>query len=316
MKKIFSLIILSFIIFSSCSDDDNVIVNVNPVNGKETSELTVRLSSNNITTKSVGYGDNGYIETKIINSVIATFFKDGSINVIKNATFSEGQETKLTFSLRPGDLNLYVIANVDISLFSKVSTEEQFKEVLLSLNQSTIPLSGKSSITIEANKTLSHTIYLERVVTKVSLASVDINQLATNGYANSTFKIDRVFLHNVNTKSTIDYKGSEKKSGLSEPTLLNYEEDFFGYYDRHYFYGFEGTLKLVIGGWFKDGDRAPEYVYYPLDIDAKHNTHYDISAVIKTKGVKTPDDKLENGILDLTIKVVDWTVEDINHVFE
>lgn len=223
--------------------------------------------------------------------------------------------------MRPGDLKLYVVANVDVNLFSYCNNEAEFKNVLIDLNQNQIPMSGVDNITIKAYETLKDTINIERIVSKVSLDSIDLHQLSANGYANSTLKIDQVFLHNTNSKSTILYVGQEKKTGwkdgsVYDSSLGNYDANDYNPYKRHYFYGFEGTQRLVIGGYFKEDNRDAVYCYYPIDIDAKHNTHYKINAIIKTKGVNSPDDKLEKGILELSIKVVDWKEENLSPVFE
>ena len=90
---------------------------INPVGLK--SELTVLISEANVQTKSVGYGDNNYVETRIHNAVIGTFFEDGSLNVIRTASFAEGAESKTTFSLKSGNIKVYVVANVDVDLFSR-----------------------------------------------------------------------------------------------------------------------------------------------------------------------------------------------------
>lgn len=125
-------------------------------------------------------------------------------------------------------------------------------------------------------------------------------------------------LHHANTKSTIDYVTSESKSGLSESSLMNYKADFWGNYDRHYFYAFESNnLRLIIGGWFKDGNRAAEYMYFPIPVKAIHNTHHALTAIIKGKGVKNPDDNYESsGKLETTLKVLAWNEDNKEVVFE
>lgn len=314
MKKILP-ILLGFCLLLSCSTGDEYTkIVLNPSGAK--SELIVKISTADLDRKSVGYGDNNYVETKITNAVIATFFEDGSLNVIRNSEFSEGAENKVIFSLKSGNIKVHVVANVDVTLFDKVSNEDDFNKVLLTLNQSIIPASGVKVLLLEPEKTTTATIYLERIVSKISLSKVSVN-LKANGYSNATFSIDRVFLHNANTLSSPTYIGSNPLSGLNEPSLMNYKKDFFGEYDRHYFYAFEGGLKLIIGGWFKDGNRAAEYLYYPVSINAIHNTHHAISATINGKGVKNPDDTFEgSSTLDLTLKVLAWSEDPIDVIFQ
>lgn len=317
MKKLLFAVscVLLTALFSCSTGDEYTEVVVNP-GEKYTAELTVKISSSDVQTKTVGYGDNNYVETKLSNAVFGTFFPDGSLNVIRNASFAEGAETKITFSLKPGNITTYVVANVDPDLFSSVNNETEFKSVLLSLNQTIIPLTGNKVVSIVSNETTKTDIFLSRIVSKVSIAKIELG-LSTNGYPNATFKVDRVFLHGANTKSTIDFVGSDPKSGLSEASLLNYKADYFDYYDRHYFYAFEGGLKLIIGGWFTDGARTPEYMYYPISINAIHNTHYALTAKINGKGVKNPDDPfLPTGKLESTLKVLPWNEENVDVIFD
>lgn len=317
MKKILVLLLSSlFFIFQSCDKHETEIYINEKGNTKTDAELVVKILSSDVKTKAIGYGDNDYVETKISNAVIGTFFEDGKINVIRNASFNEGAETKMTISLKSGKSRVYVVANVNPDLFSTVNTELEFKSVVLSLSQTVIPMTGNKSIDILPNATTKETLEIERMVSKISLSKINIG-FANNGYANTTYSIDKVFLHNVNTKSSINYVTSNPKSGLTESSLLNLKESFFDPFDRHYFYGFESKLRLVVGGWFKEGNRAAEYIYYPVDIDAKHNTHYAIMMTLNGKGVSNPDDKFEaSGKLDLTIKVIDWELENLNPIFD
>ena len=141
-KSIFLLFSLIAIFFSACSTgDETTEIIIHPV------ELTVLISEANVRTKSVGYGDNNY--TRIHNAVIGTFFEDGSLNVIRTASFAEGAESKTTFSLKSGNIKVYVVANVDVDLFSTVSTEVEFKNVVLSLDQNTIPLSANTIVNVK-----------------------------------------------------------------------------------------------------------------------------------------------------------------------
>ena len=317
MKK-FKFILVSLLAalaFSACSTGDDVTqVVINPKGDEST--LVVKIATADLQTKTVGYGDNQYVETKIANAVIGTFFEDGSLNVIREVSFAEGAETKSIFSLKAGNIKVYVIANVDVDLFKSVSNENDLKSVILSLDQSIIPLSANKTVIIKSKETTVTDIYLERIVSKLSINKIEVG-LVNNGFSNATFSVDKVFLHNANTKSTIDYITSEPKSGLTESYLLDYKVDFFGYYVRHYFYAFESNLKLVIGGWFKDGSRQAEYLYYPIPVDAKHNTHYMLTAKINGKGVKSPDDNFDaSGKLQTTLKVLPWNEENIDVIFE
>lgn len=317
MKKVCFLILASLILLVSCGDADYIDLNTSKKQPAD-AELNVRLAASNLTvqSRSLGYGDNDYVETQITNAVVATFFEDGSLNAIRNATFAEGAEKNITMSLKSGNINVYVIANVDIALFSTVSNEADLDAIILNLDQSMAPLTASKTVQIYPSETTVTNIDLKRIVSKISLSKVDV-LFNENGYSDATFNIEKVFLHNVNTKSSINCKAYEPKSGLEDNSLINYKADFFGYYDRHFFYAFESDLQLVIGGYFKDGQREAEYLYYPVDIKALSNTHHNVSVVIKGKGVKDPNDKFEaSGKLDLTIDVLDWDSEEKEYIFD
>lgn len=317
MKKVCFLILASLILLTSCGSTDYIDIKTSK-NQPADAELNVRLAASNLTTqsRSVGYGDNNYVETQITNAVVATFFEDGSLNAMRYATFAEGAEKDITMSLKSGNIIVYVIANVNVDLFETVSKETDLESIILNLDQTITPLTANKTVRIYPKETTVTNIELKRIVSKVSLSKVDV-LFYENGYSEATFSIDKVFLHNVNTKSTINCKAYEPKSGLEETSLINYKSDFFGCYDRHFFYAFESDLQLVIGGYFKDGQREAEYLYYPVDVKAISNTHHNVSVVIKGKGVKDPNDKFEaSGNLDLTIDILDWDTDNKEYVFE
>ena len=73
MKKLFFILLSSILLLSCSTGDDITEVIVNP-GEKYTSELTVKISASDVQTKTVGYGDNDYVETKLSNALFATFF--------------------------------------------------------------------------------------------------------------------------------------------------------------------------------------------------------------------------------------------------
>lgn len=317
MKKVCFLILASLIFLVSCGDADYIDINTSK-NQPADAELNVRLAASNLTVQSraIGYGDNNYVETQITNAVVATFFEDGSLNAIRYATFAEGAEKDITMSLKSGNIKVYVIANVNIDLFATVSKETDLDAIILNLDQSVTPLTANKTVQINPSETTVTNIDLKRIVSKISLSKVEV-LFNENGYSNATFSIDRVFLHNVNTKSSIKCKAYEPKSGLEDESLIDYNANFFGCYDRHFFYAFESDLQLVIGGYFKDGQRESEYLYYPVDVKAVSNTHHNVSVIIKGKGVKDPNEQFEaSGRLDLTIDILDWDTDNKEYVFE
>ena len=84
MKKIISIVFLFIsLVFASCSKYETTEIHIYP--NKPDAELIVKIMSENQVNgvKSVGYDDRNYKETRITNALIATFFQDGSLNVIK-----------------------------------------------------------------------------------------------------------------------------------------------------------------------------------------------------------------------------------------
>ena len=297
----------------SCSKDE---ININlPPDETPDATLKVQILPVENNTKTLGHGDNNYVETQVTTAVIGIFKTDGTLKTIRNATFATGAVKELTMPVKSGESLVYVVANVDVSLFDKVNNLTEFKNVALQLDQSVIPMVGNTTAVIIANATVSYPVYLSRMVAKVSVSKIEL-ELASNGYPNATLNVDKVFLHNAAGTSTVDLKTSNLLTGLDTPGLMNFKADYFGAYERHYFYSFESKLRLVIGGWFKDAGRTPIYTYYPVDIDAKHNNHYALTVKIKGLGVENPGDNWEaSGNLKLVMQVVDWESNPIDEEF-
>lgn len=315
MKKLI-LFMFAALLATSCSNESEKSVLKGSVEPE--GRLTIQLApiynavTNGPVTRSIGSGDNDYVEAYISNVVVAVFKSDGTLNIVREATFSEGAVKEFTSKVKVGQNKVYVVANVDPSVFESINNETEFKTSLLSLTQDSkkLPMSGLEQVLIEKDKTTLSTVKLYRVVGKVSIKEIVVN-LQKGGYSNATFDIEKVFLQKANSKSTVDYIGSSPIVGTEDNGLMNYRADFYGNYDRHYFYLFEGDSRMVIGGWFKDGNRERVYQYYPIDFTAIYNTHSSYKVEINGTGSDTPDGNIEaQGTLKATLEIVPWDEKD------
>ena len=116
----------------SCSKDE-ININLPP---DETADATLKVQilpvENN--TKTLGHGDNNYVETQVTTAVIGIFKTDGTLKTIRNATFATGAAKELTMSVKSGESLVYVVANVDVSLFDKVNNLTELHKLSLQLD--------------------------------------------------------------------------------------------------------------------------------------------------------------------------------------
>lgn len=262
-------------------------------------------------TKVVGNNDYQYNETKINSAIIAVFHKDGSVNTVRRAEFATGAPTKVDMKIKSGESDVYVITNsvVDLDAITSITALNELTIPLLQ-TESNLPMSGSAKITVEPGKTVESTIDLVRINAKVSVESI-VDALATNGYPGYTMKIKSVFLYNVPTISTLIQPLATSSLQTDYNGIKNLKDGYYGNYDRHYFYMFEGMNRLVI-----QTEINGKTYYYPIDIPAIRNTHYKYTVTIKGLGTNNPGDNYEeSSVLDLKLTVKDWELEPSNDVF-
>lgn len=306
-----NVILLMLIATFSCTKNEIIINGVD-----DPSTLKIQLVAPTISTRAIGYGDNSYKEGRIKTATIGVFHEDGSLNIIKGISFNEGIPTEAVVSLMPGDSQtVWVISNVESTQFDNVTVKEDFEKVLIDLTQSSdnISMSGSVTMDIPAGKDLATTLGLKRLPFKVSISSI-VKNLTKGGYPNATLIIKEVMLFDVNSKSTVTNVASDRVSGVDVTDLRNSKEEGFGSHDRHFFYGMPGSTRIIVRGLFKDGDRETD-VYYPIDIDAVNNTHYDLKLTITGPGVTNPKDDYDPVKLDLKLQVVAWDYLESEHEF-
>ena len=314
MRKFYGVIMTIMLIFSySCTKNEIIIQGVD-----DPSTLKIQLVTPTTSTRATGYdGDSDYNEGRIKTATIGVFYEDGSLNVIKEISFNEGTATKAVINLMSGaNQTIWVIANIEESVFNNITTKNAFENVLIDLIQTTdnISMSGNIVMNIPAGEELESTVNLKRLPFKISVPSI-VKDFTKGGYPNATFKINEVMLFNVNSKSTITNIGSDPVSGDSVTELCNYSEVGFESDIRHFFYGMPGDTRLIIGGLFTNNGRE-QYVYYPIDIkDALNNYHYEMKLTLTGPGVTNPADDYDPAKLNLKLQVVDWDSIKSEHEF-
>lgn len=307
-----NVILLMLIATFSCTKNDIIITGVD-----DPSTLKIQLVAPTISTRATGYDDNVYNEGRIKTATIGVFYEDGSLNVIREISFNEGTATEAVINLMPGaNQTIWVIANIEESVFNNITTKDAFENVLIDLIQTTdnISMSGSVVMNIPAGEELESSVNLERLPFKISVPSI-VKNFTKGGYPKATFKINEVMLFNVNSKSTVTNIGSVPISGVDTPSIRDYSETGFDSYIRHFFYGMPGDTRLIVGGLFENNGEE-RYVYYPIDIeDALNNTHYEMKLTLTGPGVTNPTDDYDPAKLNLKLQVVDWDHISTEHEF-
>ena len=257
-------------------------------------------------------------ESAVHRLAIGLFYADGSVNTIVESAVESGG-TAGTLAVKdilcsPGVCDVIVIANVPEGTFAGVQTKNEFVGKNVSLVQTVrngqqasdlLPMSGISEqpVTLEAGKTVSASINLSRLVTRISISS--IRSAFSLNYAGATFMLDRIFLCNALEASRVSpgdvtqtmpanpawlHGGmtSEQPDGSflwtegagfllndvtpSEGILITSDE----YTVPYWFYAFANNdaanrTKLVLSGYFDPdgsvGPKTPVYVYYPIVVN-------------------------------------------------
>lgn len=313
MKNLLKLAIALLLVLGtqSCTENEITITGLD-----DPSKLKISLVSPEVVTRSTGYGDDAYKESKINKATIAVFREDGSLNVIREVSFNTGTATEVTINLMSGNnQTVWAVSNINESQFSGIDNISSFETVLIGLRQESdnITMSGFTNMNIPAGDELEAEINLKRLPFKVSIPSI-VKDFTKGGYPNATFDIEEVMLYSVNSKSTVTNIGSELVSGLDVEELRNHVATGFDEYTRHFFYGMPGDTRVLIGGTFKNNG-VETYTYYPIDLEALNNTHYELSITITGKGVTDPDDNYDPSKLKLKLNIVDWDHVSTDHEF-
>lgn len=353
MKKVnYLLAVLTIGMFTSCANDEG-----QEVMTEKTARLEVSIAgTSNPDSKATGSAlptveDN-------INTIAVGVFNGNTVNVIKEFSSAEIAAKKGTIIVSPGVCTIVVVANVPNGTFGGVNSKPVFFGKMAQLietasapsNEGTqtsnnLPMSGQSiDVTLAAGSTVTQTINLSRMVSRISIGSIKTAFDPVGAYKDASLSITGIFLHNAKSACTVNpdqYLTSVVISGQSGGissylfhTLSQALTNGVAYTTPYWFYTFPNDAttptKLVIKGLFKtDNSDAGTEVYYPIVVNKAQlgtiltggtdgmnrgnstigrNTTYTLSATIKGKGTDSPNTDLEPALLDLTVGVSPWAL--------
>lgn len=278
---------------------------------------------------------------------------------IKAATGGIGK--KITMLCEPGNgQTIYVVANASTGLFAGVTNLAGFKAKLMLLSETTkaagagaatdtqkvnnLPMLGSTTgKDFTAGTETEANIALSRLVARVSISSVKTAFDPVGRFKDATFKVDAIYLKNVDSSVNADKTGGAPINGGHEGVVVTQYlyEAVTGHTANaelttpYYFYTFPNVdsskpTKLIIKGLFDaDGSgstSAPIARYYPITINKKQanttisggagtdkgsiaaNTRYVLTAVIKGEGAADDKTDIDPATLQLTVTVADWAL--------
>ena len=275
---------------------------------------------------------------------------------IKAATGGTGK--KITMLCEPGNgQTIYVVANASTGLFAGVTNLAGFKAKLMLLSETTkaagagaatdtqkannLPMLGSATgKDFTAGTETEANIALSRLVARVSISNVKTAFDPVGRFKDATFKVDAIYLKNVDSSVNADKTGGAPINGGHEGAVVT--QYLYETVPSHtantelttpyYFYTFPNVAsstptKLIIKGMF-DADGAGATVatprYYPITINKTQanttitggsgtdkgsitaNTRYVLTAVIKGEGAADDKTDIDPATLQLTVTVADW----------
>ena len=304
-------VIILIVLVSSCSSSEE---NGEHQGGAKTARLSLKLSGKaSVRSTGASLPDN---ESTIQSLVVGLFYGDGSVNTIVKPTMTSDGNGGISADdilCSPGTCDVIAVANVDPNVFTNVQTKNEFIGKTVSLSQTSedgrqtsdhLPMSGisKSSVNLEAGKSVSAEVNLSRLVARISISSIRTAFSLNN--ADATFTLDRIFLCNALETSFVS-PGDVTQTMPAEPTwlhggtvkeqpdgsylwtkgtgyLLNDVTPEGGiimnpdeYIVPYWFYAFANNstsnrTKLVLSGYFDPDGAGPaqaSYVYYPIVVN-------------------------------------------------
>ena len=228
-------------------------------------------------------------EKTIGRVAVAIFDKNENVIIIQEFT----KTSDIVVNCKPGaDCTGIVVANAPANHFAGITTKTTFiaKTVNLTQTSTNLPMSGEikdaaiNTFTLTAGSTSNLTAEVSRLVARVAINSIKTAFDPSGQYAKATFTAKKIFLHNANTKSsvnprtptvTVPLSGKTDGTNTDLQTSLDQAINETAYTTPYWFYAFAhdnaSPTKLVIYGKFDaDGNgtaAAEEDVYYPVVVN-------------------------------------------------
>ncbi len=348
-----ALLIAMAFTFGSCSSDSNENA---PDVGEKTAQVQVTLKGTAVSRATGTQIPAQADENTVARYTLAIFNSSSKIVAMKEVAVSASASPYTTTLSCPAGSGYtgVVVANAPTKHFAGIQTKNDFFAKALTLTQTSteLPMSGEmkksssSSFDLAANATTSINVELSRLVARVSLNSLKTAFDATGQYANATFTVKGIFLHNAKTVSTPDTgipTTTVLKTGWAATTSSDYLADLENTISNvlvtstaslnpYWYYTFPNdntkSTRLVIFGSFDpdgSGTAAASDVYYPIVVNLAQtdtsidngpkdgtiarNVTYSINATIKSIGVTSPNETIAPGTLSLSVTVADWALK-------
>lgn len=355
-----ALLIAMAFTFGSCSSDSNENA---PDVGEKTAQVQVTLKGTAVSRATGTQIPAQADENTVARYTLAIFNSDGSkVVAMKEVAVSASASPYTTTLSCPAGSGYtgVVVANAPTKHFAGIQTKNDFFAKTLTLTQTSkeLPMSGEmkksssSSFDLAANATTNIEVELSRLVARVSLNSLKTAFDATGQYANATFTVKGIFLHNAKTVSTPDTGiplTTVLKTGWAAVTpSTDYLDDLgntiqdvpvtsTASLNPYWYYTFPNdntkSTRLVIFGSFDpdgSGTVSASDVYYPIVVNLAQNdtsidngpkdgtiarnVTYSINATIKSIGVTSPNETIAPGTLSLSVTVADWALKTTQNV--
>ena len=275
---------------TACGSEENE----NTEQNKMEARLELTLKGTSVNTKATDTAlPTDENEKKVNRVAVAIFDKDGKVIIIKEFTKTSG----IVVNCAPDEnCTGIVVANAPENHFAGVSTKAAFIATTVDLTQTStaLPMSGEiksgtgdaatATFTLKPGVTSSLTAEVSRLVARVAINSIKTAFDGSGQYAKATFTAKKIFLHNANTKSSVDpgtptvtvpLSGKTDGTNADLQTSMDYAITETAYATPYWFYTFAhdktSPTKLVIYGKFDaDGTgtaATEEDVYYPVVVN-------------------------------------------------
>ena len=278
-------------------------------------------------------------EEAAVNTVQVLVFRDGGIETYASASGTN----EVVLSTTAGSHSVYAVVNAPS--LAGIEQETALKATLSSLSDnsaSNFVMAGHENLVFNATNPVPFPIHIERLAIRVEIDRI-VNNLSNSVLASKEFKINKIFLANVNTNDYLidDYTPVSEDFVHHTGALLTTDGFLYrnisgspiakgtdpsdGYNTAHTFYGYQNPQGLYSTLLVVEVMIGDKYYTYPLELGAGallSNRIYRISELQITRlgNDSNGDDTIDDGEIDpitvasATVEVIvdDWTVVLVN----